>query len=470
MSKHLAAILCLALGALALGSMPAAADDVNGPSAPSADLVVTKVDTPDPVAPGGNLTYTITVTNNGPDPADNAFWSDTLPTETTFVSLAQPGGWSCSTPAVGSGGTVSCSLSSFVVGSAVFTLVVAVDPATTAAELTNLAAASSDTSDPDPKNQIGVATTTVSASADLAVIKVDNPDPVAAGTNLTYTITVTNNGPNYAGSVLLNDPLPAGTTFQSLSAPAGWACGTPAVGSSGAITCSLGFFAPGSAVFMLTVQVGSGLANGTVLDNSATVSSTTTDPNPGNESATASTTVTNSTVITATKTVSGDFTPGGAVTYTVVLTNTSGLDQADNSGNEFTDVLPSQLTLVSASAMSGTAVATVATDTVTWNGAIPGGSSVTITIQATIKNGLANGTPVSNQGTVSYDANGDGTNESTAMTDDPAVGGGADPTVFVVGGQSAAEIPTLDGAGLTLLVLLLAFGGAGLLRHHRARS
>jgi len=309
----------------------------------------------------------------------------------------------------------------------------------------------------------------VSTSADLSVAKVDTPDPVAAGANLTYTITVTNNGPNYAGSVLLDDSLPASTTFQSLSAPAGWACGTPAVGSSGAISCSNASFAPGSAVFMLTVHVGSATANGTVLDNTATVSSSTTDPNQGNESASASTTVTNSTVITATKTVSGDFTPGGAVTYTVVLTNTSGLDQADNPGNEFTDVLPAQLTLVSASATSGAAVATVATNTVTWNGAIPGGSSVTITIQATIKNGLANGTPVSNQGTVSYDANGDGTNESTAMTDDPAVGGGADPTTFVVGGQSVVEIPTLNEVGLALLALLLALGGAVLLRR-RTRS
>lgn len=38
----------------------------------SADLSVTKEDTPDPVTPGSNLTYTITVTNNGPAPADAA--------------------------------------------------------------------------------------------------------------------------------------------------------------------------------------------------------------------------------------------------------------------------------------------------------------------------------------------------------------------------------------------------------------
>src|ERR1700730_4344906 len=50
-----------------------------------ADLSVTKVDTPDPVNTGSNLTYTITVTNNGPDAAANASWSDTLPAGTTLV-------------------------------------------------------------------------------------------------------------------------------------------------------------------------------------------------------------------------------------------------------------------------------------------------------------------------------------------------------------------------------------------------
>src|SRR5947209_10996941 len=65
----------------------------------SADLSVTKADSPDPVNTGSNLTYTITVTNNGPDTAANASWSDTLPLGTTFVEpLSTPGGWSCSTP------------------------------------------------------------------------------------------------------------------------------------------------------------------------------------------------------------------------------------------------------------------------------------------------------------------------------------------------------------------------------------
>ena len=79
---------------------------------------------------------------------------------------------------------------------------------------------------------------------------------------------------------------------MSLVAPAGWGCTTPAVGMGGTVTCTAGALAPGgSAVFTLGANVGAAVANGTVLSNTATVTSSTGDPNPGNESATATTTV-----------------------------------------------------------------------------------------------------------------------------------------------------------------------------------
>src|SRR6185436_11548899 len=126
------------------------------------------------------------------------------------------------------------------------------------------------------------------------------------------------------------------------------------------------------------------------------------------------------------------------------LTNSGSGAQADNPGNEFTDVLPATLALVSASATSGTAAANTGTNTVTWNGALAAsGGSVTITITATILPSAA-GTTVSNQGTISYDADGNGTNESTAQTDDPGAPGTGNPTsVQVTGGPvSPVEIPT----------------------------
>ena len=136
-----------------------------------------------------------------------------------------------------------------------------------------------------------IVTTPPADSADLSVTKVDTPDPAFAGNNLAYTITVNNAGPSNAASASLSDPLPAGTTFVSLGSPGGWGCTTPAAGASGTVSCSNASVALGSAVFTLVVKVEAAVVPGTVLTNTATVSSATTDPNPGNESATATTTV-----------------------------------------------------------------------------------------------------------------------------------------------------------------------------------
>lgn len=134
------------------------------------------------------------------------------------------------------------------------------------------------------------AASAVSPRADLAVIVIDSVDPVDAGSNLTYTITVTNSGPSAAESVQLASTLPAGTTFVSLSSPGGWSATTPAVGAGGTINASIANLPIGSAVFTLTVNV-TYLPHNTVLSNSATVSSTVGDPNTGNETGTATTTV-----------------------------------------------------------------------------------------------------------------------------------------------------------------------------------
>ena len=158
--------------------------------------------------------------------------------------------------------------------------------------------------------------------------------------------------------------------------------------------------------------------------------------------------------VSGTKTAAaGPYTVGGNVTYTIVLTNSGLGTQADNAGDELVDVLPPALQLVSANATSGTAVATVGTNTVTWNGSIAPAGSVTITITATILPS-AYGTTVSNQGTINYDADNNGTNESTAPTDDPAVGGAGDPTSIAVAANGA--IPTLSPLALLLMCGALA--------------
>ena len=216
----------------------------------------------------------------------------------------------------------------------------------------------------------------------------------------------------------------------------------------------------GGSVTYTAVCAVSAAASGTT-SNTATVAppASVTDTNAANNSATDVDTVTPApgATLTATKTVTGSgFAPGTAITYTIVIANGGTGAQADNPGNEFVDTLPAGLTLTSASATSGTA--TAAGNVVSWNGAIPAGGNVTITITATI-NASASGT-IANQGTVAFDADGNGTNESTAVTDDPATGGGSDATIFSVAGTPAVivPVPTLTG----WMLLLLALGLAGL--------
>ena len=255
-----------------------------------ADLAITKTDSPDPVTAGADITYTITASNNGPDPATNASWSDTLPAGTTFVSLPAVAGWSCTTPSVGSNGTVNCTNSTFAVGSSVFTLTVAVDSAVAnGTVLSNTAVISSASSDSNPGNNSATSTTTVASSADLSVTNAASSGAVVNGQPISYTLTVTNAGPSTATTVQLSNPIPANTTFTSLASPGGWSCTTPAVGGTGTVTCNIASFGLTSAVFTLTVTVDAAAPPTTIVDV-VTVSSATTDPTPANATASASTT------------------------------------------------------------------------------------------------------------------------------------------------------------------------------------
>jgi len=126
----------------------------------SADLGVLK-DGPGLAAAGANVTYNLTVSNSGPDNAVSVVLSDPLPAGMTFVSLQQNSGpaFVCSSPAVGTNGTVSCTLATFTSGSsATFSLTVKIDPAATGGTIfTNIATISSATPDPNSENDSGAA-------------------------------------------------------------------------------------------------------------------------------------------------------------------------------------------------------------------------------------------------------------------------------------------------------------------------
>lgn len=138
------------------------------------------------------------------------------------------------------------------------------------------------------------------ASADLGVTLTQSISAPLPGVNLTYTVVVTNNGAADASTVVLSDSLPTGMTFVSATAPSGWALATPAVGANGTVTATLATLttAAGAQTVTITALVGT-LSAGTVLTNSASVTSATTDPSPANNTSSVNATVATSTATPA---------------------------------------------------------------------------------------------------------------------------------------------------------------------------
>ena len=151
----LAAVLGLFLAAL---DQPASG---SAQRADPADLALTKSGSPNPVAAGSELTYTIRVSDIGPDPATNVVVSDDLPAEIQSNSATASSG-SCKI----SGKHVDCMLGTInTVDVPVVTIKVTVKPKTKPGTISNTASVSSDVADPQPANNSATATTTVIAAS-----------------------------------------------------------------------------------------------------------------------------------------------------------------------------------------------------------------------------------------------------------------------------------------------------------------
>ncbi|MCC7201160.1 MAG: DUF11 domain-containing protein [Nitrospirae bacterium] len=351
----------------------------------SADLAITKGDSPDPVTAGGTLIYTLTVTNNGPSTATGVTVTDNLPSGVTYSGYSGAG-WSC----LHSSGVVTCTTASLGTGIAPVISITTTAPST-AGTKTNNASVTSAVSDPVSGNNSASQTTTINppsgANADLAITKSDSPDPVYAGAALTYTLNVTNNGPDTATGVVVTDSLPSGAAFVSAGGT-GWTCNNV----SGVVNCNLSSISTGPAPaisIILTVPAVSSLTN------TAIVSSNDGDPNMANNSSTATTTVTPSADVSVTKTDSPDpvVLPGDPLHYTITVTNNG---PSTATGVTLTDVLYSTLTYQNASSTQGSC--TYSSGTLTCNiGTMASGASVTVTVNTltTLKGMIDNTATVS---------------------------------------------------------------------------
>ncbi len=473
----------------------------------TADLSLTKSDSPDPVLTSETLTYTLAVANAGPDNAQSVEVVDTLPADVVFVS-ALGASWDCSE----SGGVVTCTRYAVANGASSEIYITVTAPAT-GASLSNTATVTSTTADPDagnndvsytlavdnagPNDATGVVvvdgfpagklsyqsdvpsqgsydsgtgewtvgplgalgsamldivfqvlvvtksdpitnvaevtasdqfdpdstpgnsgvspdeddtdSTTVHSKAkltDLGVVKTDSADPIAPGAPLTYTITVTNHGPDKTDSkklheVVAEDELPPGAVFlNTTGTDSSFTCVYVAVDHK--VVCrrteNLDADDPKDIVVNVTGSPSPGTMTNTALvwvDNTNPAKDPALDTNPANDVAIEETTVT--ALVTDLSVVKvadvAEASVGQDITYTITLAN---LGPNDGSGIEVTDLMPAGVVYASDTPSQGTYDDAMGV----WDvGAVVNGEGATLDIVATVQQGTS-GTTITNTATI----------------------------------------------------------------------
>ncbi|MBI3475018.1 MAG: DUF11 domain-containing protein [Acidobacteria bacterium] len=431
-------------------------------TAGQADLRVTNAGTPDPVTAGNNITYTQVATNGGPGTATAATFTGSTPANTTFVSLPTPAGWSCTTPAVGGTGAITCNIGSLAnAATATFVLTVKVNSNTPVGTLiTDTAAINSIiTPDPNPGNNSASSTVAVGTSADLSITNSDTPDPVIAGNNITYTQVLTNPGPSNAANVTFSETIPANTNFQTFTPPVGWACNTIPVGGTGTLTCTIASLAPGTTNFPAAVQVNAGTAAGTTITDTVSVSSST-DTNTANNTATTTTTVATAgqADLAVTNTPSASSVPAGSnITYTQTVTNNG---PAASNTLTFTETIPANTTFqsIAAGAWACSTPAVGGTGTVSCTLAtLAAAASSPISLVVQVNASTPSGTVISDTASVSA-ATSDPNGSNNSATATVTVGTGTSADVSIT--KSASPSPVNQGNLLTYTLIVTNNGPA----------
>ena len=283
--------------------------------------------------------------------------------------------------------------------------------------------------------------------ADISVTKT-GPSSVVAGNTVTYSIAVHNAGPITVPSITLADPTPAGLTFVSATAPctAGFPCTLSNTASGATVTVTATYSVPGNYL----------LAGGSAtISNKATVTSSTPDEVPANNTSTATTSVTSSTDLAITKSGPSSVAAGTSITYTLLIGN-SGPSAGD--GASYSDVVPAGITNVAATCGSPLGGAVCATPTVSGNTVsgkvttLPKSGSVTITITGKAP---ASPTTLTNTATVTAPAgttDPNTTNNSstvtTTVTNAIAISATVDNGVtYIAGGSLVDYAITVSNAG-----------------------
>ena len=248
------------------------------PVVPAADLTLSKTADQSIIQPGSLLTYTLSITNNGPDEAENILLTDSLPAAlgTPLYSTDNGTNWNSWTGSLNLGSLPSSGVSNVLIQCTV--------AADASQYVSNSAVVTSDTPDPDPSNNTSTLVTPIPPTAckwaDLSVSKTADQTSLKIGDSVTYTIVVANYGPDLASGVVLTDGVQSTLANPESSVDGGqtWVSWNGNLG--------LGDLAAGAE---LQVLIRGTVENSGAASNTITVMSSTADPNPENNSSVSTT-------------------------------------------------------------------------------------------------------------------------------------------------------------------------------------
>ncbi len=392
------------------------------PTCNPADLSITKSGSPTVIA-GNQLTYTITVLNNGPANATNVVVTDTLPAGVSFLSSSI----NCT------GGAVrTCNIGNLANGAqASFTIQVRVPAnflssiSASTSNITNTSSVSATESDPDSSNNTATVTTNVVEQADLRITKVCKPDGPAPATSAAYCdLIIDNLGVSDARAVVVTDALTSNAPFQVTSYVPVVACApaTPsALVTTFTATCNIGTLAAGAST---TIRVNVTANVGGDINDTATVSSATPDPNTSNNQATGHITFVSVANLSITKTRSPNPVVAGTnLTYILTASN-AGPSPATNV--VVTDTLPAQVSVVSVTpgggfSCSGGIPGNPAQPLICTVGTLGNAASAIITVVVKVNPSTPDGTILINNAAISSATNDPDNSNNVATANAPVV-------------------------------------------------
>ena len=293
------------------------------------------------IQPGGNAIFDVQIVNNGPATATGVTVADVIPAGLTFDFASSDFG--TFTPNFASP-NLSVPIGTLAPGAPAavsFRIGTVIDAAQTS-DITNLATVTANEFETNISDNSDDALVDLTV-ADLVITKTDNTDPVSAGNQLVYTITVTNQGPDAAVDVTAIDTLPNDVTFVSFNFTTG--TGTVTQNPTGVLTIDMGDLASGtSSVVDITVDVAPTATS--PLNNVATVQANPdNDPNQSNNDTNEQTDVQRIVDVGVTKSATGTPIAGSTqdrLTYTIIVSNTG---PGEARGVMVTDTLDSRISL-----------------------------------------------------------------------------------------------------------------------------